>query len=253
MPLGTVRFPVATSAIVMPRSYASDLLVDDIDLDAERVAGRPARAGRRRSDVFMALIAAGACAAVLFNALALQAGRPGGAPRASAPAASAQSSEIREIPTAPAAVSSPVQEPATFASVPAPMETVAPPLAEAVEMSAPAIAVPLPPVKPAAPPMRAPAPQAAGPASVASTGEAARSSASSLLPPADIGASTRVMEVQKALARLGYGPIRIDGAMNPATRQAIESFERDRRMRPTGEVTDLLVRELNAVAGFSIR
>jgi len=79
----------------MPRSYASDLLVDDIDLDGERVAGRPYRSGRRRSDVFMVFVAAAASAAVLFNAFALQQGRNGS--RAAAPASVERTPRAREL------------------------------------------------------------------------------------------------------------------------------------------------------------
>lgn len=73
------------------------------------------------------------------------------------------------------------------------------------------------------------------------------------MPPADVAVSARVMEVQKALARLGYGPIRIDGRVSEATRDAIQRFERDRRMPVTGDISDRLVRALNEVAGFSIQ
>ncbi len=77
--------------------------------------------------------------------------------------------------------------------------------------------------------------------------------ATSVTPPAPVAASARVMEVQKALARLGYGPIRIDGRVSDSTRDAIQRFERDRRLPITGEVSDRLVRALNEVAGFSIQ
>jgi peptidoglycan hydrolase-like protein with peptidoglycan-binding domain len=78
-------------------------------------------------------------------------------------------------------------------------------------------------------------------------------SAPSAMPSGQIAASARVMEVQKALARLGYGPIRIDGRVSDSTRDAIQRFERDRRMPITGEVSDRLVHALNEVAGFSIQ
>ena len=65
--------------------------------------------------------------------------------------------------------------------------------------------------------------------------------------------SARMVEVQKALARLGYGPIRIDGRASEATEKAIKDFERDRRLPVTGQISDRLVKELNAVAGFSIQ
>ncbi|MCS0494212.1 peptidoglycan-binding protein [Ancylobacter sp. MQZ15Z-1] len=235
----------------MPRSYASDLLEDDIDLDGERAAGRPYQSGRRRSDVFMTVLAAGATAAVLFNALGLQERRHSGG----TPAPIAAPAALREVPAAPAAASpaaipapapSPVMQAAPEASTPA-MGT-----PDAASAAAPVM--PLPPVKPAAPPRAAPAvqaPTALAPAPAAPAN--AVPGAGSPRPPADIAVSPRVMEIQKALASLGYGPIHIDGRVGDATRQAIERFERDRRMPVTGEISDRLVRELDTVAGFSIR
>ncbi|QIB35077.1 peptidoglycan-binding domain-containing protein [Ancylobacter pratisalsi] len=230
----------------MPRSYASDLLVDDIDLDGERAAGRPYRSGRRRSDVFMIVMAAAASAAVLFNALAMQDGRRSGG----APAPLAAPAELREGASAPA----------TSAATPRPIAAPSPASTSApVEVTPPAAptplapAMPLPPTKPAAPPPRAvAAPQPSLPAPTALTPEPA-SPASSPRPPAEIAVSPRVMEIQKALARLGYGPIHIDGRVGEATQEAIERFERDRRLPVTGQISDRLVRELNAVAGFSIQ
>ncbi|MBS9478810.1 peptidoglycan-binding domain-containing protein [Ancylobacter radicis] len=215
----------------MPRSYASDLLVDDIDLHGERIAGRPYRSGRRRSDVFMLFLAAVASAGFLFNALMLQ------GPRRDVPKPMNAPNELRTIPTPPAVQPAPPSlAPAASAVSPAPS------VAEPVAAPAP----PLPPVKPAAPPPpRAAAPAAANPIAAASPAP--------IVPPADVAVSARVMEVQKALARLGYGPIRIDGRTGEATREAILRFERDRRLPVTGEISDRLVRELNAVAGFSIQ
>ena len=93
----------------MPRSYASDLLVDDFDLDGSRIGGYATRPRRRRSDILMMLVAAGASAAVLFNALAMQDGKPNTRP-ASAAAAPA-------IPLPPAA---PAEVRKTVAAEPAP-------------------------------------------------------------------------------------------------------------------------------------
>ncbi|MDQ0302896.1 hypothetical protein J2S75_001924 [Ancylobacter polymorphus] len=223
----------------MPRSYASDLLVDDIDLHGERVAGRPYRQGRRRSDLFMLVLAAGASAAVLFNALALQQGRPGTAARGAAPAAP----DIRQVNTPRPTSTSPAVIPAAppAASVtptaPLPLDAVPAP-----------VATPVPPAKPAAP-RAAPA---AAPAT-APMAEKAPASPADLLPPGDVPVSPRVMDIQKALARLGYGPIRIDGIFGAATEEAIQRFERDRRLPVTGQMSDRVIRELTAVSGFTIR
>ena len=41
---------------------------------------------------------------------------------------------------------------------------------------------------------------------------------------------------QRALTKLGYGTLKSDGAIGPGTRQAIEKFERDRRLPVTGDL-----------------
>lgn len=222
----------------MPRSYASDLLVDDIDLHGERVAGRPYRQGRRRSDLFMLVLAAGASAAVLFNALALQQGRPGTASRGATAAP-----DIRQVNTPRPTSTSPAVTPAA-----PPAASVAAPAAPMPLDAAPApVATPVPPAKPAAPR----AASAAAPA--APMAEKAAASPADLLPPGDVPVSPRVMDIQKALARLGYGPIRIDGIFGAATEEAIQRFERDRRLPVTGQMSDRVIRELTAVSGFTIR
>lgn len=74
----------------------------------------------------------------------------------------------------------------------------------------------------------------------------------SVRPPGDVGNSNRILAVQKSLARLGYGPIRIDGQPGADTRQAILRFERDRNLPATGEINDRLIRELSAVSGAPV-
>lgn len=64
-----------------------------------------------------------------------------------------------------------------------------------------------------------------------------------------IAPSKRVLAVQRALADFGYGQIKPSGHYDPETRQAIEKFERDRRLPVTGQVSDRVVRELAAVTG----
>lgn len=218
----------------MPRSYASDLLVDDIDLDGERVAGPPYRAGRRRSDVFMIVVAAAASAAVLFNALALQQARQGTSSRQAPPLPAAAPADIRQVETPPSAAVS--AAPAATGAAPA-EPLMATPVA------------PLPPSKPAPPRPAAPAA-----ASVVTPSVSAPSApAQGLVPPGEVPVSPRIIEIQKALARLGYGPIRIDGRLGAATEEAITRFERDRRLPVTGQISDRVIRELNAVSGLSIQ
>ncbi|MCB4768951.1 peptidoglycan-binding protein [Ancylobacter sp. Lp-2] len=219
----------------MPRSYASDLLVDGIDLGAQRALVVPERPKHRRSDLFMVVVAAAASAAVIANAFVLQDGRreSNGTPvPPPAPAAS------RPAPSAPAAAAKPVARSADTDAMPA-----------AAPASAPAaVAMPLPPVKPPVPKPVAKV-EPAAPAAQA----AAAAAAAPVRPPAEVAVSARMVEVQKALARLGYGPIRIDGRASEATEKAIKDFERDRRLPVTGQISDRLVKELNAVAGFSIQ
>lgn len=64
--------------------------------------------------------------------------------------------------------------------------------------------------------------------------------------------SRRVLAVQKALADYGFGQIRPNGTMGPETKQAIEQFERSRKMPVTGQISPKLVRELSALTGRAI-
>jgi peptidoglycan hydrolase-like protein with peptidoglycan-binding domain len=61
--------------------------------------------------------------------------------------------------------------------------------------------------------------------------------------------SPRVTAVQRALSDFGYGQVNATGIYDSATRSAIETFQRERRLPVNGEITDELVRELAAVAG----
>jgi peptidoglycan hydrolase-like protein with peptidoglycan-binding domain len=64
--------------------------------------------------------------------------------------------------------------------------------------------------------------------------------------------STRVLAIQRVLARLGYGPVKLNGLPDSATRLSIEQFERDRGLKRTGEVSDRLVAELSVVTGTPV-
>ena len=64
-----------------------------------------------------------------------------------------------------------------------------------------------------------------------------------------VGTSNRVTAVQRALSDFGYGQIKVTGVFDPETRAAIEKFERDRRLPPTGQMSDRVVRELAAMTG----
>ncbi len=43
------------------------------------------------------------------------------------------------------------------------------------------------------------------------------------------------LAAQKALTRLGYGPLKADGVAGPATRRAVEAFQRTNTLPVTGE------------------
>jgi hypothetical protein len=56
----------------------------------------------------------------------------------------------------------------------------------------------------------------------------------------------RITSAQRALAKLGYGPLKADGIYGQETRQAIERFEREHRLPVTGELNQRTVRELSS-------
>ncbi|MBM6592408.1 peptidoglycan-binding domain-containing protein [Microvirga pudoricolor] len=74
------------------------------------------------------------------------------------------------------------------------------------------------------------------------------------VPPANVGSQPddRVTAAQRALVKLGYS-VKVDGLAGPGTRQAIESFERDRRLAVTGELGPKTMRELSALSGLAIQ
>lgn len=64
-----------------------------------------------------------------------------------------------------------------------------------------------------------------------------------------IAPSGRILAVQAALADFGYGQVKPTGVFDADTRNAIEKFERDRRLPVTGDISDTVVRELAAMTG----
>lgn len=59
----------------------------------------------------------------------------------------------------------------------------------------------------------------------------------------------RVIAVQRVLAAYGYGQISPNGVLGPETQAAIQKFERQRKLPVTGQVSDVVVRELAAMTG----
>jgi peptidoglycan hydrolase-like protein with peptidoglycan-binding domain len=78
-----------------------------------------------------------------------------------------------------------------------------------------------------------------------------RSEVTGSIRPQEAG-SGRVLEVQRTLARYGYGPVRLSGKRDAETRAAIERFEQSRDLPVTGEVTYRLVRDLTAFTGVPL-
>ncbi|HEY1474001.1 MAG TPA: peptidoglycan-binding domain-containing protein [Pseudolabrys sp.] len=64
-----------------------------------------------------------------------------------------------------------------------------------------------------------------------------------------IAPTKQVQSIQRALADFGYGQIKPTGVYDPETKEAIEKFERDRRLPVTGQISDQLVRDLAAMTG----
>lgn len=65
-------------------------------------------------------------------------------------------------------------------------------------------------------------------------------------------AQPKLASAQKALAKLGYGPIVVDGVMGATTRQAIERFERDRKLPVTGTLGTRTVKQLASASGLQV-
>jgi Putative peptidoglycan binding domain len=74
-------------------------------------------------------------------------------------------------------------------------------------------------------------------------------------PPALVGQSDSkriTLSAQKALARLGYGPVKNEGRLDDSTRDAIGRFEKDRKLPVTRELSPRTQRELAAASGLKI-
>jgi Putative peptidoglycan binding domain len=69
---------------------------------------------------------------------------------------------------------------------------------------------------------------------------------------AQITGSRRVAAVQRVLTQFGYGQLKATGTIGSDTQAAIQKFEREHKMPPTGQMSDRLVRELIAMVGHPI-
>jgi hypothetical protein len=114
--------------------------------------------------------------------------------------------------------------------------------------------MPLPPARPPAAHASAPPTAPARPAGRDAIGDLIRGAE----PPGATGSGAHlpdtrvVLLAQRALTKLGYGPLKVDGVLGQGTRQAIERFERDLRLPPTGDLTPRTIKELSAQAGMTI-
>lgn len=212
---------------------------------------------RRPVDAFAGLLAAACTAMILVNALALQQGRPGPAPEAAArqsataPAAQQWRAEpkrdelVAQVQTALAerdlydGVVDGVMGPGTASAIRAFEHAQG--MAQTGEASEKTLAALMTaPVRRAeAKPAAKPAPQPAAQAQPATTGSTAP--------------NAKLMAAQRALARIGYGPVSIDGKMGTETRNAIKSFEKDRGLPETGELGPQVLRALQQMTGAPIQ
>src|SRR3979411_1531867 len=62
----------------------------------------------------------------------------------------------------------------------------------------------------------------------------------------------RVAAVQRALTEYGYGQLKPTGTIGTDSQAAIQKFERERKLPPTGQMSERLVRELTAMIGHPI-
>jgi hypothetical protein len=120
--------------------------------------------------------------------------------------------------------------------------------------SAPPAPAPPPPQKPASTEYNAPPAQSSATLPPARPAESAGSSSSAADPIAELlagephGDATRLTQAaQTALAKLGY-PVKPDGKEGSATEQALREFERAHGLPPGTEITERLVKQLNAAA-----
>jgi peptidoglycan hydrolase-like protein with peptidoglycan-binding domain len=61
-----------------------------------------------------------------------------------------------------------------------------------------------------------------------------------------------VVAIQRALNKLGYGPLRDDGTFGPGTRAALDRFEKDRKLPSRTENPARVMRELAQASGIAV-
>ncbi|WP_053221093.1 peptidoglycan-binding protein [Methylobacterium indicum] len=255
----------------------------------DRLRGRADRLMRHPAGIVGGLLALGAVAAVAANALSFQTGRhpaplfakapvgkvpPAGASSAGAAvdgAPASRSSADKASPDRPASDTRAAQaaEPAPRASKPdaigALLRGEDHTTASLGSKSSPARPAPDRPAKATsaresashAPALREAAPRATpakaphspAPVREARAGEPKASALHAVPPAAGAKPDKAVAYAQRALIKLGYGPLTVDGIAGPTTRAALARFERERRL-PGASVARRTLQELEARSGL---
>jgi hypothetical protein len=181
---------------------------------------------RRPGRLIVLVTSAGVLTGIVLNAVMFQTGQHP-APLFAAHRAQPQAQQVApRVPAPPARTEMPALQPAP---APAPVVAAAP---------APAPVV-TPQAAPAAQAPAATAPARKDPIAMLLNGEA------------PVENSARILAVQKALIKAGY-VLKADGVMRPSTRQALEGFERERKLPVTGEFNPRTLRELSQRTGIAI-
>jgi hypothetical protein len=218
-----------------------------------------ALAWRYPLELGLAAALSGAAGMIAWNALALQTARH--------PAPLFATRNAPDVIPAPLPPNRPLAPEASFAPSPAPAPQPAVPAPNTPQRAArdaiadparPAMApMSVPRPAPSAVPLPAPRPMAQPTRETRRDpiAELIRSGDEPPIPPGYVGRpdpARFIEQGQRALDKLGYGPLHADGIMGSATRQAIERFERDRRLPVTGEFGARTSRELSSASGITI-
>lgn len=246
----------------MPRPAPRQFEIED---EAPGLMGGAASALMRRPvDAFAGLLAAACTAMILVNALAMQQGRT---PPAPAPAAAKQSAAtsasgqwraepkrdelVAQVQTALAerdlydGVVDGVMGPGTATAIRAFEHGQG--MAQTGEASEKTLAALM------TAPMRKAEAKASAAKPAAQTSAAQAQAAAQPATTGSTAPNPKLMAAQRALAKIGYGPVSIDGKMGTETRNAIKSFERDRNLPETGELGPQVVRALQQMTGAPIQ
>ena len=67
-----------------------------------------------------------------------------------------------------------------------------------------------------------------------------------------VNKTNRVVAVQRALSRYGFGQIRANGVMTRETKMALDRFQRARGLRVTGKIDEQTVAAIDAMTGQTL-